>query len=51
MVNDSLIMSHQGKSGGKEVLCTALESALEEEAVHEIDVYEEYADTLPNSNE
>lgn len=51
MVNDSLIMSHQGKSGGKEVLCTALETALDEEAVHEIDVYEEYADTLPNSNE
>lgn len=48
VASDVLDVTYDGTEGGPELLSDALADAVEDSAIHEVDVYDEYSETLPN---
>jgi len=51
VASDVLTFSHEGTTGGPELLYDKLREAVGEESVEIIDVYDEYTDTLPSTDD
>ena len=50
VASDVLQITHDGTVGKQDLLYEALEDAVGADAVHVIDVYDEYTETLPNDD-